>query len=169
MEFNFLTGKERELDSFPSPDSLWSALRTSQPLPDDLAVQRLLTPAHHVTGMSPRYYQEIAINRSVEAILQGRRRILLTMATGTGKTFVAFQILLETVELSLEPGRGTPTPQDPLSIRSQHPCRRSQGQNFRPLRRRTLEDREWRSQQGTRDVLQHLPGHRQGRAASWPI
>jgi type I restriction enzyme R subunit len=52
----------------------------------------LLTPAHHLSGKTPRYYQEIAINRAVQAILQGKRRILLTMATGTGKTVVAFQI-----------------------------------------------------------------------------
>lgn len=53
---------------------------------------RLLTPSHHLTGRSPRYYQEIVINRVVQAVLQGQRRILLTMATGTGKTLVAFQI-----------------------------------------------------------------------------
>src|SRR5699024_3651238 len=50
------------------------------------------TPYHHVPGYTPRYYQEIAINRAVQAILQGKRRNLLTMATGTGKTVVAFQI-----------------------------------------------------------------------------
>ena len=92
VEFNFLTGKERALNAFPSPDELWTALRKADPLPDNTATERLLTPAHHVSGMSPRYYQEIAINRAVETILQGKRRILLTMATGTGKTLVAFQI-----------------------------------------------------------------------------
>nr|WP_240905512.1 DEAD/DEAH box helicase family protein [Thiorhodococcus mannitoliphagus] len=51
-----------------------------------------MTPYHHVVGYTPRYYQEIAINRTVQAILQGVRRILLTMATGTGKTMVSFQI-----------------------------------------------------------------------------
>ena len=60
-------------------------------LPAD-AAEHLLTPAYHLTGKSPRYYQEIAINRAVQAILQGTPRILLTMATGTGKTVVAFQI-----------------------------------------------------------------------------
>ena len=44
------------------------------------------------SGKSPRYYQEIAINRAVQAFLQGKSRVLLTMATGTGKTVVAFQI-----------------------------------------------------------------------------
>ena len=48
---------------------------------------------YRIIGKQPRYYQEIAINRVIKAILSGRKRILLTMATGTGKTFVAFQIV----------------------------------------------------------------------------
>ncbi|MCI0738531.1 MAG: DEAD/DEAH box helicase family protein [Gemmataceae bacterium] len=54
--------------------------------------QGLLTPSNLVSGKKPRYYQEIAINRAVAAILQGQKRVLLTMATGVGKTVVAFQI-----------------------------------------------------------------------------
>lgn len=92
VEFNFLTGKEREVASFPSPDELWSTLRTGQKLSDDNSAQRLLTPSYHISGMTPRYYQEIAINRTVQAILEGKSRILLTIAMGTGKTVVAFQI-----------------------------------------------------------------------------
>ncbi len=49
-------------------------------------------PFNHAVGKGERYYQQIAINRTVEAILKGQRRLLLTMATGTGKTAVAFQI-----------------------------------------------------------------------------
>src|SRR6185503_12869293 len=56
------------------------------------AASRLLTPMNHSVGKGERYYQEIAVNRAVEGILAGRRRQLLTMATGTGKTAVAFQI-----------------------------------------------------------------------------
>ncbi len=52
----------------------------------------MLAPSYHDAGKSPRYYQEIAINRAVQAIVQGNRRVLLTMATGTGKTEVSFQI-----------------------------------------------------------------------------
>lgn len=92
VEFDYLTGRERELDTFPSPDKLWSRLCAAQGLHDPTAVQRLLTPFNHIPGKSPRYYQEIAVNRAVQAILQGKRRILLTMATGTGKTVVAFHI-----------------------------------------------------------------------------
>jgi type I restriction enzyme R subunit len=92
VEFDFLAGKERELENFPTPDELWQRLRTGEKLKDDTAAGRLLTPYNHLSGKSPRYYQDIAINRTVQSILQGKRRILLTMATGTGKTVVAFQI-----------------------------------------------------------------------------
>lgn len=92
VEFDYLTGKEATLDAFPSPIDLWKRLRAGQGLAEDRAAERLLTPSNHLTGKSPRYYQEIAINRTVQAILQGKRRVLLTMATGTGKTVVAFQI-----------------------------------------------------------------------------
>ena len=91
VEFDYLTGSERELDVFPSPDDLWNRLRHAEGLSDEASARRLLTPSYHLSGKSPRYYQEIAINRAIQAILQGKRR-LLTMATGTGKTVVAFQI-----------------------------------------------------------------------------
>jgi type I restriction enzyme R subunit len=91
VEFDYLTGLERELDFFPTPEELWNRLRGEQGLDEEVA-DRLLTPSHHLSGRSPRYYQEIAINRVAQAVLQEQRRILLTMATGTGKTLVAFQI-----------------------------------------------------------------------------
>jgi type I restriction enzyme, R subunit len=92
VEFDYLTGEERELDIFPSPTELWQRLRQDTKLEDEPTANRLLTPYYHQTGKTARYYQEIAINRTVQSILQGKRRILLTMATGTGKTEVAFQI-----------------------------------------------------------------------------
>jgi len=91
VEFDFLTGKETELAQFPSPDDLWTRLSATQAITPEIA-SKLFAPYNHQIGRSPRYYQEIAINRSVQAILQGKRKILLTMATGTGKTVVAFQI-----------------------------------------------------------------------------
>ena len=91
LEFDFTAGQERELTAFPTPDELWTRLIQSNHLSAD-AAEHLLAPAYHLSGKSPRYYQEIAINRVVQAVLQGRPRILLTMATGTGKTDVAFQI-----------------------------------------------------------------------------
>lgn len=92
VEFDFLTGRERNIETFPTPKELWARLRAGEGLQDDVTADRLLTPYNHLSGKSPRYYQEIAINRAVQSILQGKHRILLTMATGTGKTVVAFQI-----------------------------------------------------------------------------
>jgi len=92
IEFDYITGMERELTTFPTPAELWARLRTAERLLDDATAQRLLTPANLTTGKEPRYYQQIAIHCAVRSILQGKRRVLLTMATGTGKTVVAFQI-----------------------------------------------------------------------------
>ena len=92
IEFDYTTGKEREIETFPSPDELWQRFRNHQNISDEKTAQQLLTPSNHLTGKSPRYYQEIAINRTVQAIFEGKQRVLLTMATGTGKTVVAFQI-----------------------------------------------------------------------------
>ena len=78
-------------DAFPTPSELWTRLTSNESLSAETA-EKLLTPAYHLSGKSPRYYQEIAINRAVKAIASGDPRILLTMATGTGKTVVAFQI-----------------------------------------------------------------------------
>jgi type I restriction enzyme R subunit len=91
VEFDFLTGVERELTTFPTPDELWRRLTQAEGITAELT-GRLLTPSCPVVGKPPRYYQEIAINRTVRAILQGKRRVLITLATGTGKTLVAFQI-----------------------------------------------------------------------------
>ncbi len=91
VEFDYTTGVEREIETFPTPAELWGRLSATESITHDVAEQ-LFTPAYHLSGKSPRYYQEIAINRAVQGVLQGRRRMLLTMATGTGKTVVAFQI-----------------------------------------------------------------------------
>jgi type I restriction enzyme R subunit len=91
VEFDFLAGVERDIATFPSPDELWTRLNTVQGLTDE-QTKCLLTPYNNYAGKHPRYYQEIAINRAVKSILLGNRRNLLTMATGTGKTSVAFQI-----------------------------------------------------------------------------
>lgn len=91
IEFDYLTGQERLLQQFPAPSELWQRLQQEQDITSDDS-QRLLTPYYHHSGKSPRYYQEIAINRVVQSVVQGKKRVLLTMATGTGKTVVAFQI-----------------------------------------------------------------------------
>lgn len=91
VEHDFLTGRDNDVDSFPTADELWGRLRTSENI-NDATAERVLAPYYHLSGKSPRYYQEIAINRTVQAILQGKQRVLLTLATGTGKTVIAFQI-----------------------------------------------------------------------------
>jgi hypothetical protein len=60
IEFDFTTGLEREITAFPTPDELWARLTSDQSLSTD-AAERLLSPAYHLSGKSPRYYQEIAI------------------------------------------------------------------------------------------------------------
>lgn len=90
VEFDYLTGSERDLNDFPTPAELWARLHGAQNRPVDTSA--LLTPYHPLPDKTARYYQEIAINRAFQAILSGRKRNLLTLATGTGKTFVAFQI-----------------------------------------------------------------------------
>lgn len=90
IEFDYVTGLEQEVSEFPNPEVLFARLSNSTSL-DVKKTKKLLAPSH-LLKFSPRYYQEIAINRAVMAILSGRRRLLLTMATGTGKTVVAFQI-----------------------------------------------------------------------------
>jgi len=91
VEFDFITGVESNLDAFPSPSELWSRLRAVDGL-DEKHKDQLLTPYNLQSGKTPRYYQDVAINRAVEAIVKGKPRLLLTMATGTGKTPTAFQI-----------------------------------------------------------------------------
>jgi type I restriction enzyme R subunit len=91
VEHDFTTGRDNDLADFPSPDDLWGRLKHAENIPSQIT-ERLLTPYYHLSGKSPRYYQEVAINRAVQAVLQGKPRLLLTLATGTGKTVVAFQI-----------------------------------------------------------------------------
>ena len=81
------------LDQFPGPDELWRRYCQWKGL-DGPAQTRVEAPYHDDgSGRLPRYYQLNAINRTVEAIASGRNRVLLVMATGTGKTYTAFQII----------------------------------------------------------------------------
>lgn len=92
VEFDYFTGKERTIETYPRPEELWQRFRNGKLLGDDKQVEKLLSPINFTLKQGERYYQEIAINRVVEAIVTGKRRVLLIMATGTGKTPVAFQI-----------------------------------------------------------------------------
>src|SRR5688572_5030625 len=92
VEFDYFTGRETDRSDYPTPEELWARYRQGSGLKEAAAAERLLAPANLTTGKGPRYYQQIAINGTVQSILNGKRRVLLTMATGTGKTVVAFQI-----------------------------------------------------------------------------
>lgn len=95
IEHDFLTGKETEipLDAFPTKEQLIERLRANNNLTAEQ--QHIVDEPYYFDQDSkePRYYQRIAINRTVEAVAKGQDRILLVMATGTGKTFTAFQII----------------------------------------------------------------------------
>ena len=85
--------REIPLDQFPTPAELWERYRKAKGLA--AAQTAIATQAYYEdgSGKTPRYYQVIAINRTVDAILRGENRILLVLATGTGKTYIAFQII----------------------------------------------------------------------------
>jgi type I restriction enzyme R subunit len=91
IEFDAFTGTERPVDGYATPAELWARYRSGRNL-DERAAGQLLAPVNTAVRMGERYYQDIAINRAVEGVVSGQRRQLLTMATGTGKTAVAFQI-----------------------------------------------------------------------------
>ena len=84
---------ELSLDAFPTPEKLWQKYRAWKglaPWQEEVVLQNYHDDA---SGKEPRYYQRIAINKTIEAIAKGQDRILLVMATGTGKTYTAFQVI----------------------------------------------------------------------------
>ncbi len=95
LEHDFITGKETELslDQFPTEEELYRRFLDSKNYtPEELRIVE--TPFYYdAYSHEPRYYQRIAIDRTVEAIARGQQRVLVVMATGTGKTFTAFQII----------------------------------------------------------------------------
>lgn len=95
LEHDVKNGTEREipLDAFPSPQELWDRFSAASGYTPEQ--KTLITePYYYSPGdITPRYYQRIAINRTIEAVARGQNRILLVMATGTGKTYTAFQII----------------------------------------------------------------------------
>ncbi|MCQ2351798.1 MAG: DEAD/DEAH box helicase family protein [Paludibacteraceae bacterium] len=84
-----MEGEEGEIDTFPTPDELWNRIFGDV---DEWRDKFYNQPLFDNGTKTPRYYQEIAINKVLEAVAKGKDRILLTLATGTGKTFIAFQI-----------------------------------------------------------------------------
>jgi len=85
--------REIPLDQFPAPEALWQRYCAAKGLTPALEAVATQDYYEDGSGKQPRYYQQIAINRTVDAIARGVDRILLVMATGTGKTYTAFQII----------------------------------------------------------------------------
>ena len=107
-EHDFLTGKERELslEEFPSEEELLIRFTADsndgKGLSDD--VRKIINQPYYSSQNTypPRYYQRVAINRAVEEIAQGKDRLLLVMATGTGKTYTAFQIVYRLLQSGMK-------------------------------------------------------------------
>ena len=103
-EHDMITGQERQidLDKFPSPAELLARFQTEKSL-TPAEMQAINQPYYSSQNTySPRYYQRNAINRTVEAVAQGKDRLLLVMATGTGKTYTAFQIVYRLLKSGLK-------------------------------------------------------------------
>lgn len=86
--------REITLDDFPSPQELWERYKKFKGI-ESKEQEKVIAQDYYVdsTSRAPRYYQQIAINRTLDAVSKGQNRILLVMATGTGKTYTAFQII----------------------------------------------------------------------------
>ena len=95
IERDMITGLNRNMKmaDFPTDKELWERYKKETAMTQAMAEVYTYPYFTTATGKKPRYYQRIAINRTVQAIEKGKRRVLLTLATGTGKTFTAFQII----------------------------------------------------------------------------
>ena len=104
VEHDFLTGQEREfgLDEFPTEQELIERYKKESGISpqQEVAIEQPYYSSQNT--YPPRYYQRIAINRTVDAIARGQQRLLLVMATGTGKTYTAFQIVYRMLQSGLK-------------------------------------------------------------------
>ena len=104
IEHDFITGKEREfaLDEFPSPEELINRFKSQKNITE--AEEQIIEQPYYTSSKTypPRYYQRIAVNRTLDAIARGQERLLLVMATGTGKTYTAFQIVYRLIKSGLK-------------------------------------------------------------------
>lgn len=87
-ELDLESGRGKYVETYPTPDELYSHTVTNA----DTAISSVMGEPYHVSEKKPRYYQDIAIRRTLEAMGAGQDRVLLTLATGTGKTYIAFQL-----------------------------------------------------------------------------
>ena len=95
VEQNLITGevKELKLEEFPSPEDLYKKYKIDKGI-DEAEEKVILAPYYYIPDYkTPRYYQRVAINKTVDAVAKGQNRVLLVSATGTGKTYMTFQII----------------------------------------------------------------------------
>jgi type I restriction enzyme R subunit len=95
VEQNLITGgvKELNLEEFPSPEALYQRYRIDKGI-DEAEEKVMLAPYYYIPNYkTPRYYQRVAINRAVDAVAKGQNRVLVVSATGTGKTYMTFQMI----------------------------------------------------------------------------
>ena len=127
------SGAEGERDRYPTPDELWKVAFPAVESPSDAWRDRFAAVPFEDKGgfFRPRYYQDIAIEKVLEAVADDKTRILLTLATGTGKTFIAFQDRLEALSGSMEPQRRADAPPaHPVPRRPQHSRRSGVQRDF---------------------------------------
>ncbi|MET7766867.1 EcoAI/FtnUII family type I restriction enzme subunit R [Streptomyces sp. NPDC005393] len=111
IDFRSPDPKIQEITRFPSPEELWARYLGVEQADSDLGRELLTTPYDHKlrnsdnTSKRPRYYQRIAVNRTLAAIARNQKRILLVLATGTGKTMVALQAVARLYSSHWVPGR----------------------------------------------------------------
>ena len=157
---------ERLIAAYPTPAELWQRYRAGSRLSDDQRSPTVCSP--HATTRSARASATTSRSPSTapwKASSSGRRRLLLTMATGTGKTAVAFQICWKLWNARWNRTGEHRRPQHPLPRRPQHPGGPAQGRHLRrPSAMPATRSKPARSVQEPRDVLRHLPGPRRGRA-----
>ena len=96
-EYDFITKQQKTIHRFPTPQDLYKRQQQDLSLTNeqmDVLIKPFERDAHDHSGkvIEPRYYQEIAVNSAITAIINNKKRILLTLATGTGKTFIAYQL-----------------------------------------------------------------------------
>lgn len=91
-EFDFVLNTQKTIEAFPTRDELYQRYLTAKSLNNESVAPLATTYNKQTFNANPRYYQQVAIRRALEAITKGQKRILLNLATGTGKTTIAFQI-----------------------------------------------------------------------------
>ena len=119
---NGVVERKISLNNFPTPDELWERYKKYKKI-ETQEEEKIISQDYFfdAQGRFPRYYQQIAINRTVEAIAKGQNRILLVMATGTGKTYTAFQIIHRLWKSGAKKTAKTSTEKQAIATEAQRP------------------------------------------------